>query len=105
MSEKAAIWKKRVASWRASGKTAKAFSAGRGWSAGTLLWWSRLRHQEPTPVVRMAQLVRSSPDRMRGHGAVVVEGLDTGIRVTIEHDADHEIVATVLALITSRSDR
>jgi hypothetical protein len=106
MSERAAIWKKRVASWRASGKTAKAFSAGREWSAGTLLWWSsRLRHEKPAPVVRMAQLIRPSPDWTRGRGAIVVERLDGGIRVIIEHDADRETVATVLALVTSRSDR
>src|SRR5947208_12232727 len=106
MSERAAIWKKRVASWRASGKTAKAFSAGRGWSAGTLLWWSsRLGHKEPAQTVRMAQLVRSSLVGTHRHGAIVVEGLDSGIRVIIEHDADRETVAIVLALVTSRSDR
>jgi len=52
----------------------------------------------------MAQLIRPSPDWTR-RGAIVVEGLDGGIRVIIEHDADRETVATVLALVTSRSGR
>ena len=106
MSKRAVIWKKRVASWRASGKTAKAFSAGRGWSAGMLLWWSsRLRHEIPAPVVRVAHLIRSSADRTRGGGTIVIEQLDTRARVTIEPGADREMVATVLTLVTSRTDR
>ena len=55
--------------------------------------------------MRMAQLVGSSLDGTRRHGAIVVEGLDRGIRVIIEHDADRETVAVVLALVSSRSDR
>ena len=106
MSKRAVIWKKRVASWRASGKTAKAFSAGRGWSAGTLLWWSsRLRHEMTAPVVRVAHLIRSSADRTQGGGTIVIEQLDTRARVTIEPGADREMVATVLTLVTSRTDR
>jgi len=53
----------------------------------------------------MAQLVRPSPEWTRGRGAIVVEGLDGGMRVIIEHDADRETVATVLALVISRSGR
>lgn len=60
MSGTKEIWKKRVASWRASGKTAEKYSAGRAWSAGTLLWWSsRLGREAAPPAVRIAQLVRS----------------------------------------------
>lgn len=107
------MWRNRVASWRASGKTAEAFSAGRGWSAGTLRWWSsRLRREATPPVseVRFAQLVRSAmPDRGRGGrvatGAVVVDWLDARLRITIEPDADRDTVATVLELIAARSDR
>jgi hypothetical protein len=105
MSETAAIWKKRVTSWRASGETAEAFSAGRGWSAKTLRWWSsRLRREAPTPVVRVAQLVRSPSDPIGG-GAIVVEDLDARLRITIEAGADRDTLAVVLALVTSRTAR
>ena len=107
MSDTAETWKKRVASWRASGETAEAFSAGRGWSAKTLRWWSsRLRREVPPPVVRMAQLVRTpagnGADRT---GAVVVEMLDARVRITIDRGADRDTVATVLEVLALRVDR
>ncbi len=36
----AAIWKRRLAEWRASGLTAAEFAAGREYAASTLTWWS-----------------------------------------------------------------
>jgi len=108
MSDTSAIWKKRVAEWRASGKTAEAFSAGRGWSPQTLLWWSsRLGRKAQAPIVRVAQLVRStaSGGDARGAGAVVVEDLDARLRITIEAGADRGLVTTVLELIAGRRDR
>ena len=108
MSGTSAIWKKRVAEWRASGKTAEAFSAGRGWSAQTLRWWSsQLGRKAQAPVVRVAQLVRT-PARStddRGAGAVVVENFDARLRITIEAGADRELVTTVLELVAGRRDR
>jgi len=107
MSETAEIWRKRVASWRASGETAAAFSAGRGWSAKTLRWWSsRLGREAPPPVVRMAQLVRAPVARTGGRdGAIVVEAFDARVRVTIDAGADRDTVATVLELVALRVDR
>jgi hypothetical protein len=111
MSERAAVWKKRVASWRASGKTAEAFSEGRPWSAGTLRWWSSRLRRELTararaPEVRFAQVIRSAtPDQVRGGGAVVVDWLEARLRITIEPGADREAVATVLELFAARSGR
>src|SRR5262245_25301731 len=98
MSKRAAIWKKRVVSWRASEKTAKTFSTGREWSAGTLLWWSsRLRHEMPAPVVRVAHLIRSSADRTRGGGAIVALAVERRAIAVLAHEhVDHERV-TVLA--------
>jgi hypothetical protein len=102
MSGTSAIWKKRVAEWRASGKTAEAFSVGRGWSAQTLRWWSsRLGRKASAPVVRVAQLVRTtaSSSDARGVGTVVVEELDARLRITIEAGADRDLVTTVLELV------
>lgn len=103
MSKKKEIWKKRVASWRASGETAKKYSAGRGWSPGTLLWWSsRLGREAPSPPVRIAQVVRSSAPHDRGAsaGAITVELLDARVRITVDGSADREAVTAVLAMLS-----
>ncbi len=48
----AEIWAERVRAWRESGQTAAAFSAGRGFAAGTLkIWASRLHRAEPVSSV------------------------------------------------------
>ena len=105
MSDTVETWKKRVASWRASGQTAEEFSEGRPWSPKTLLWWSSrlgrgLATASPAPVVRIAQLVRSSVpvERERG-GSVVVEALDARLRITIEVGAGRDMVAAVLGVL------
>jgi hypothetical protein len=104
MSDTVETWKKRVASWRASGETAEEFSEGRPWSPKTLRWWSsRLGRKTaaPTvPVVRVAQLVRSSApvERERG-GSIVVEALDARLRITIEAGAERDTVAVVLGAL------
>lgn len=108
MSDTKEIWRKRVANWRASGETAEKYSAGRGWSAGTLLWWSsRLGREAPAPAVRMAQLVRSSPahDRRETAGTIVVDLHDARVRVTVEPGADREAVVTILELLASQVGR
>ena len=101
------MWQKRVSSWRASGETAAVFSARQGFSAHTLRWWSsRLGRGASTPVVRMAQLVRSPARDPRGErGAIVVEGLDQRVRITIETGADRDALAVVLGVVGSRLDR
>lgn len=107
MSDARTVWKQRIASWRASGESAEKFSAGRGFAASTLKWWaSKLRSEATvTPVVRVAQLVRSPAERVGGHGSIVVEGLDTRVRITIEPGADRDALALVLKMVSSRVDR
>ena len=100
MSDTKEIWRKRVASWRASGKTAERYSAGRGWSAGTLLWWSsRLGREAPAPAMRIAQLVRSpAPHSSREPaGTIVVELLDARVRITVDTGVDRDTVMAVPA--------
>ena len=102
MSDTVETWKKRVASWRASGQTAEEFSEGRPWSPKTLRWWaSRLGRDAAsgTPIVRVAQLVRS-PAAERG--AVIVEALDSRVRVTVEPGAPADTVAAVLGILVRR---
>lgn len=102
------IWKKRVASWRASGKTAETYSAGRGWSAGTLLWWSsRLGREAAPPAVRIAQLVRSPAPQGSGPpaGTIVIELLDARVRVTVDTGVHRDLVRAVLESLTSQVTR
>jgi hypothetical protein len=103
MSDTVEKWKKRVASWRASGDTAEAFSEGRPWKAKTLRWWaSRLGrdHALPPPVVRVAQLVRAGlPAERESSDAIIVEALDTRVRITIEVGAERDTVTAVLRML------
>ena len=100
MTSTAEIWKKRVASWRASGQTADVFSRGQPWSPNTLRWWSsRLRHEPssaPAPMVRMTQLVRAP---VHERGAVIIEARDARLRITVEPGAPAETVAAVLGVV------
>jgi len=105
MSDTVETWKKRVASWRASGQTAEEFSKGRPWSLSTLRWWSSRLGREASsgaaPVVRVARLVRASappPPRERG-GSIVVEILDARLRITIERGAERDTVTAVLGVL------
>ena len=104
MSDTVETWKKRVASWRASGETAEEFSEGRPWSPKTLRWYaSRLRlppARTAAPIVRVAQLVRSTAPAEREHGgSIVVEALDARLRITIEFGAERDTVAAVLGVL------
>lgn len=102
MSDTVETWKKRVASWRASGQTAEEYSEGRPWSPKTLRWWSsRLGRDAASgpPIVRVAQLVRS-PAAERG--SVIVEALDARVRVTVEPGAPVDTVAAVLGILVPR---
>ena len=104
MPDTAAIWRKRVAGWRASGQAAEEYSAGRGFAASTLRWWaSKLkRDASARPVVRVAQLVRSGTGTGRG-GSIVIEVLEARMRITVEPGADRETLAIVLGLVRGRS--
>jgi hypothetical protein len=99
-------WKRRVASWRASGQTAAEFSASHGWAVATLRGWSsRLKRESAVAVaptatrVRLAQVVRqAAPPAPRG-GEVVVDLLDLRARVTVEAGAKPETLQVVLAAL------
>jgi hypothetical protein len=102
-------WRRRVARWRASGKTAEEFSSGQGFSAGTLRWWSsQLRRDvDPVPpVVRLARLVRSPAAEPRDRrGGIVVELLDARARITVEAGVDRDSLATVVEVLGMRGAR
>ena len=65
MTETEATWTARVKDWRASGMTAPAFCAGKGYSDSTLRYWaSRLGKAKASaaraPEVRLARVVRAA---------------------------------------------
>jgi len=104
----AQVWAKRVAAWRASGASADAYAAGRGFAGATLRWWSsrlgregtRAVHDErPTTEVRMARVVRAAaPPTAMG---IVVEL--RGARVLVPVGADRATLEVVLAALGGAS--
>ena len=107
MSDTATMWRKRVAAWRASGETAAAFSARKGFVANTLRHWSwRLRRETAaTPVVRLAQLVRSPEVMEPARSLIVIEMLDARARITVETGVDRATLTTVVAVVDARGAR
>jgi len=42
MSSKRAVWRNRLAAWRASGQSVAAFCRSRGWSRAQFVYWQRV---------------------------------------------------------------
>ena len=90
-----AKWRSRVAEWRASGESAEAFAAGKGFAGSSLRWWSsRLGREEigaaasragsiaMARVVRMPSAPRETAEVTIAIGAarvVVGRGFDAGL--------------------------
>ncbi|MEP6864160.1 MAG: hypothetical protein ABJE66_26275 [Deltaproteobacteria bacterium] len=102
MGDTKITWRRRVASWRASGLTADGFAAQHGIAAGTLRWWaSQLkREQSPpeVPLVRMAQVIRSASPATR-RGSVVIDVVDARARVTVESGVERETLDVVFGAL------
>jgi len=95
-------WAERVAQWRRSGLSAQEFAASRGFTTGTLRWWSsRLwREAQKAEGVRLARVVRvASP--LVPHDGVVVEL--HGARVLVPTGVDLATLKTVFAALRSVS--
>jgi hypothetical protein len=78
MTETEAKWSERVREWKASGRTAKEYAAGREFKASTLVYWASClrtgtggapRAQKREPRVRMVRVV---PTRVRVDDTIVV---------------------------------
>ena len=100
-------WRRRVASWRASGQTAAEYSARHGFAAATLHGWSSRLKREATvpdaptaPRVRLARVVRRvAPPVPPPRGEVVVDFPALGARVTVEASTRRETLQVVLAAL------
>ena len=102
MSDTKITWRRRVASWRASGLTADEFAAQHGIAAGTLRWWaSQLKREQPAPeapLVRMAQVIRSASPSPR-RGSVVIDVVHARARVTVESGVERETLDVVFGAL------
>ncbi|HEX8011341.1 MAG TPA: hypothetical protein VF814_10450 [Casimicrobiaceae bacterium] len=107
MSDTKITWRRRVASWRASGLTADEFAAAHGLKAPTLRWWaSQLKreersHESPlveSPLVRMARVIRA-PAPPVARGAVIVDVLDARARVTVETGVERATLDAVFGAL------
>jgi hypothetical protein len=91
MKVTAAEWSERVASWRASGKSAFEFAEAKGYAPKLLRWWaSELRRRErDKPTVQLAQ-VRVRPS---GGPVQVIVG---GARIEVRAGFDAELLRSVV---------
>src|SRR5262245_54820635 len=99
-------WRRRVASWRASGQTAAEFSTSHGLAVATLRGWSSKFKREPAAPaaarVRLARVIRraaSPAPQQQQRGDVVVDLLDLRARVIVEAGATLETLQVVLAAL------
>lgn len=101
----AKVWAERVSEWRASGKSAEVFAAGRGFAAATLRWWSSrlardVGERTTTSEVRLARVVRS-PSAASSAPGVIIEM--HGARVLVPIGVDADTLRTVLAALGGAS--
>lgn len=90
-------WQQRITEWRASGLSAKAFCAGRGFAESTLYAWaSRLRaNPSESPTIHFKHAVHAnttSPERR-----IVIEMFDA--HIVVEPGFDPSTLAGVLATL------
>lgn len=88
------IWAKRVAGWRASGRTADEYAAGRGFAGSTLRWWSS--HLGRTPAI--VQVVRAAPARDAALELAVGD-----VRVLVRSGFDRALLAEVLDVLREKA--
>lgn len=97
----AAVWKKRIVAWRASGQTASVFCAQQGLALSSLRYWAYRRRcdAEPAvaPPVRLAQVVRDVAPVSVQEAALIVE---VGrARIAVARGFDRATLAAVLDVL------
>ncbi len=90
-------WAKRITAWRASGQTAAAFAAGRGFAGSTLRWWaSHLGRRRGAALVRVVPAVAVPRD-------AAIELEIGGVRVVVRAGFDRVLLREVLDVLRERS--
>jgi hypothetical protein len=114
----AQVWKRRVAAWRAGGRSSEEFCKGKAFTAGGLRYWaSRLGRETGSrkrePVIRIGRVLRkpasveatsTGPERVGDKRHAIVVELDTA-RVTVQPGFDRPTLAAVLDVLASRGGR
>ncbi len=92
-------WELRVAAWRSSGMTARAYCAQEGHAVSSLyLWASKLRrHGERKELRSDVKLARVVREKLAAPAAIVIELGE--LRVSVSADADREAIVTVLTTL------
>lgn len=105
---KAAEWAERIEAWRSSGSTAREYCKGKGFTAGSLLWWSSQLQRAGAKKglgssrgVRLARVVRRPSAPV---APVVVHVGDARVEVSSEVQVPL-LAAVVDALSTRRVQR
>jgi hypothetical protein len=103
---KRAEWIQRVEAWRASGKSAREFCAGRDFSVKSLQWWGwhlRGKSGRRSKAVSFARVVQKSEKPARHDALVVQVG---AVRIEVGAAVDRETLAAVLdVLLAPAGDR
>ena len=92
-------WQKRVATWQASGLSAREFAGKQGFNPSTLAWWvSKLRVEARR---RKSAFIEVSVAMMPPTGRidVVVRG---GVRIEVSGAFDAEVLRRVVAALEER---
>ena len=92
----AKTWAKRVAEWRASGESAGAFAAGRGYAPSTLRWWASRLAREGGGLVRV---VTTAPTMVARSRETAIEIELAGARVLVTAGFDRAALADVVAVL------
>lgn len=94
------VWARRVAEWRASGKTSAAFAAGQPFTGSGLRHWAHRLSKEPRPprrlrVVRVERRPRAAERAAPSADASLVVELGPA-RVVVRPGFDRTLLAAVL---------
>lgn len=111
------IWEHRVAAWRASGQSARAFAEGREFTVHMLRYWARqVGARTPTaaattalvarPAVRMARVLRTAADVEPAASDQRPVMIEVGrARVAVVAGFDRPTLAAVLELLGAGAGR
>ena len=114
---KAALWKRRIAGWKASGLASEAYCADKAYTAGGLRHWAyRLRREQQSkreePVMRLGRVLRRAATVEQGSPTVPgaakrerAEGIVIELaaaRVAVAPGFDRSTLAAVLDVLATR---
>ncbi|HTR55635.1 MAG TPA: hypothetical protein VMJ10_33390 [Kofleriaceae bacterium] len=101
MSDARSFWKKHVVGWRASGETAKRYSARHGLSANSLGWWSSRLKRDGELAEAAMQWAKVEVTAATALRPIVIRVGD--VRSAVERGFDVETLTAIFAVLDRRS--